>query len=282
MVAPPKWLIAVCLCAVALPSAGIDQSAEDDWLDVQSEATQRAAREREARILEELADADLDEWVGEYRRGDGLGVSIRLLFAPRAGFVYSWSGCFGQYDLNYGGVESREDRLSLRFERAYKNGAHRGLASEFIPVRWGDRHYLIVADKMIDFVNAVNEGSEPCLPCLRFLLKAGDEHKAVAGDPELPEPFKDYLLAEPIDARVLAVGETQVGEERITQLVVDKGSTHGMFPGMELHTSQPRYALAKIFVTRVDAQTSEVTVEQFDSDEPPPSFEWEFSTRRLP
>lgn len=281
MVAPSKWLAVAYLCAVAIPSASVSQSVEDVWLDIRSEATQRAAREREARILEELAGADLDEWTGEYQFGDGLGVNVRLLFAPRAGFVYSWSGCFGQYDLNYGGIEWRKNRLSLRFERPYKHQSLRGLPSELIPVRWGDRHYLIAPDKMIGFANAVNAGFEPCPPCLRFLLKSGDEHKAIAGDPDLPEQFKHYLLADPIDTRVLSLGETRTGDERITRLIVDKGSMHGMFPGMELHTSQPRYVFASITVTQVDTQTSEVEIEQFDPEDPFPSIDWEFSTRTI-
>ena len=279
MVAPPKWLVAVYLCAVAIPSASVDQSIEDAWLDIHSEATQSAVREREARILEELAGAELDEWTGEYQFGDGLGVNVRLLFAPKAGFVYSWSGCFGQYDLNYGGIEWRKNGLSLRLERPYKHEAHRGLPSELIPVRWGERHYLIAPDNMINFANAVNAGFEPCPPCLRFLLKTGDEHKAVAGGPDLPDQFKHYLLEEPIDARVLSLGETRAGEERITRLIVDKGSMHGMFPGMKLHASQPRYLLAEIIVTRVDTQASEITIEQFDPDDPLPSLDWTFSTR---
>lgn len=282
MLTPRKWLAALCLSTLAIPNTGVGQSAEDEWLDMHSEATQRTAQEREARIHEELANAEADEWTGEYRFGDGLGVNVRLLFAPKAGFVYSWRGCFGQYDLNYGSVEWSDNKLSLQFDRENKRGAFFGLSPEFVPVRWGERHYLLAPDEMIDFANQVNAGFEPCSPCGSFLLKKGDENKSVDGQPDLPTEFKHYILAEPIETRVLSLGETRVVEKwetlRITRLIVDKGSMHGMLPGMELHVSNPKSLFARTIVTKVETQTSEVEIEQSDFEDPLPSVDWEFST----
>lgn len=284
MHAAQGWLITVCLCATVLPSSGISQNAEiDDWLK-RSEEASRIANERKARIEDELGQAVDNEWFGDYTYGDGLGVNVRLIFAPKSGFVFSWRGCLGLYDLNYGPIEWDERRLTLRFENQNERKGFQGISPEFVPVRWGDRHYLIAPDQFVDFANAINAGFEPSAHSGRFLVKEGDEQKSVKGQPDIPALYKPYLLDEPIDARVLSVAGTRTVETdwrplRITTLVVDKGSMHGMFEGMELHTFRPSNMFETVTVTKVEQQSSEVQIEQFELDDPLPSMDWEFSTK---
>lgn len=272
----------------AIPSAGVGQSPDEEWLDMRSERTQRIAKEREKRIQDQLvAQTQSDEWIGEYESGDGLGFNVRLLFAPEAGFVYSWHGCLGQYDLNYGGVKWGNGKLTLYPERNNKREGFRGISEEFIPVLWGERHYLIAPDEFIDFTNAVNAGFEPCEPCGRFLLKAGDDDKPVHGLPSIPDEFRPYLLERPINARAISLGrseteQTSWGTFRTSRLTVDKGSLHGMLNGMELHLLQPKFLSAKVTVKRVEDQSSQVEIEQYDIDDPLPSLDWAFSTRVTP
>src|SRR4030095_1837931 len=60
--------------------------------------------ERGRRIRAELLNLPKHAWAGDYYRGDGLGVNVSLLIAPEAGFVFTWDGCLGRYDWNYGNV----------------------------------------------------------------------------------------------------------------------------------------------------------------------------------
>lgn len=96
-------------------------------------------------------------------------------------------------------------------------------------VPWGDRHYLVSQTQWLIFCNAVNQGKEPRSGGLgEFFLRNGDERKPVGGLPTVPAPWNEYLLREPVLAKVvkvLASGDA----------VIDAGSAAGLRKGMELH-----------------------------------------------
>lgn len=54
-----------------------------------SKSARKEYDKREKLILEELATLKDDEWSGEYSYGNGLSRNQRLLFAPKAGFVFT-------------------------------------------------------------------------------------------------------------------------------------------------------------------------------------------------
>jgi hypothetical protein len=77
-------------------------------------------------LLKAEFDSDaIPEWAGEYYFGDGLGVNVRALIAPQGGFIFSWTGCLGLYDVNFGSVRAQDDRLTLQFELPNKRGHKR-------------------------------------------------------------------------------------------------------------------------------------------------------------
>jgi hypothetical protein len=61
--------------------------------------------------VRELKTLKAHAWAGKYHYGDGLGVNVDLSLAPKSGFVFTWHGCLGLYDLNYGGVEEADGRI---------------------------------------------------------------------------------------------------------------------------------------------------------------------------
>jgi hypothetical protein len=73
---------------------------------------------------------------------------------------------------------------------------------KFIPVRWGQRLYLISPIDMIDFAVAINSGEEPKMQdkservrrC-HFFLRDSDWNKPVFGLPDLPSPWKTLTLS---------------------------------------------------------------------------------------
>jgi hypothetical protein len=254
--------------------------------DKLSASAQAAAHAREERIKEELAQLKGHEWAGEYYWGDGLGVNVTLLVAPKSGFAYWWEGCLGLYDLNYGGVEATGGRLKLLCELPNGREYYAGIDSELTPVLWGERHYLIASDKMLEFANYVNAGFEPRDKIYgSFLLRRGDERKAARGAPEVPVEYRNLLLAAPIRTRISSVGMSRSesndsckSTDRVTLVVLDVGSAKGVRPGMEFYPFTPPSAdVFSVRVTKVEADSSEAQVEQCAEDAPP-SQEWELST----
>ena len=111
-----------------------------------SEVSVAASEMQTKKIRQELRHFKDDDWAGEYYFGDGLGVNVSLTLAPKNGFVFSWHGCLGLYDLNYGDVVFTDGAVKLLFKYPNKQEGFEGIASELLPVRWGKRHYLIAVD----------------------------------------------------------------------------------------------------------------------------------------
>ena len=134
------------------------------------------------------------EWAGEYCAGETLGENVTLALAPQAGFVFERHGSGGLYDRNFGSVAMADGKLELSFKFKNNRNDFQGIASSFFPVRWGERHYLIPADDLAGFCDAVRSGREPRKIHLgRYLLRRGDEDKNVAGKPDLPGDYGSYL-----------------------------------------------------------------------------------------
>lgn len=272
---------------MAVPATAQNSSGKepDPRFSKESIATSDAQRQR---IQQEFAGSHLPYWAGDYYQGDGLGVNVDLTLAPKNGFVATWNGCLGLYDVNYGEVDSADEKIRLRFTYPNNHRGFEGFPEELVPVRWAGRHYLIPSDKMIEFANDVNRGSEPRrAPHGLFLLKRGDEKKAVTGAPALPAAYASYILKQPVRTTIVSVGSSRVaGDETIsarhTQVVLNAGRAEGVKEGMEFYVYGSRSGFASAKITKTEEHTSEAELEQDDFPKlpkaPMPAVGWKLST----
>lgn len=251
-----------------------------------SKASVAASETQAKKIRQELQRFKKHDWAGDYYFGDGLGVSVSLVLAPENGFVFTWSGCVGLYDRNYGDVTVTNGVVKLLFKYPNRQGGFKGIAPELLPVRWGKRHYLIAVDRIVDFTNAINAGLEPNYmfkfggPSWRFLLRRGDEKKSVRGKPNLPNEFLSYILAKPIKARISSVEQPRVEHSRrITYANIDVGAANGLKQGMELYVKSPPEIFATAVVTNVSEHSARAVIEQTELTDPVPSSHWQLSTK---
>ena len=197
------------------------------------------------RIVDEIATLQDHPWAGTYYEGDRLGTNITLTLAPENGFTITWYGCLGLYDQNHGTVDWDSEIVKLSFAWRTSDSGIGSYASEYRPIRWGERIYLIPVDGIIGFCNAINSRSEPITGELgigwSFFLRLGDEYKKATGKPELPEQYMAYLLDEPVDATIVSIRGIRDGDygAKIATIIVDKGKEHGLLPGMELRLINP-------------------------------------------
>src|SRR5688572_10622325 len=169
---------------------------------------------RAALIDRELVSLSDHPWAGRYYSGDRLGTNVDLRVAPNAGVAVTNRGDVGLSAANAGSVQERAGRLHLRFR--FPQGAFAPFPDELLPLKWGERRYLIAPAEMASFVEAVNEGLEPrpaWAPGM-FLLAVGDEHLPIDGLPNLPSPWRETLRMRPIDARVRKVVQASGGDCR--------------------------------------------------------------------
>lgn len=261
--------VAACICVAAgLALSADEQSPEQLWETKQSDATTAELQRRDALLESELASGSAPEWAGKYFRGDGLGVNVHVTVAPKSGFTFAWYGCLGRYDVNYGTVSASNGRLALGFELPNSQRGFEGIPEAFVPVRWGERLYLLGADQAKEFANAVNSGREPCQRfCSEFLLREGDELIDVEGAPGLPPDWSRYLLSRPIEANLLQLLETTLVPDtsssaddpyswRKTRIEIAAGRKQGVWQGMTFFDSAPDSRGIEYTVVSVGPETS--------------------------
>jgi len=264
---------------VILASLSAQESRNDKRFSKSASAGFQA---RTAAIAQELQEGNQPEWAGEYYYGDGLGVNVTLKLSSQD-FVFSWDGCLGRYDQNYGEVTFEDGTVKLAPKHPNNRVGFQGIDVELFPVVWGERHYLISSERVMDFVNAVNAGTEPAdwrgglSP--RFLLKRGDDRKPVHGKPDIPDEYLAYLLSEPVKATIASVQPSQLKKStRITMVTLDAGAETGLKKGMELFVSKPRNIYSAATITSVGDHFAEATFES-ERSERTPAVGWELSSK---
>jgi hypothetical protein len=132
---------------------------------------------------------------GDYYFGDGLGVNCTLAITPEGRFSFEWRGCLGVYDRNSGEARIADGHLILKPEWPNPRDGFRGSSTDLIPVRWGERSYLVPTQDAEDFCNEVNQGREPRDgPHGHSYLRTDDWKKQVAGLPSVPKQWEAMLL----------------------------------------------------------------------------------------
>jgi len=246
------------------------------------------AQARIEKIRNEIKALNGHPWAGEYYHGDGLGVNVTLRLAPDAGFVFEWHGCLGLYDRNYGTVSFENGLVRLNPVLPNKRGAgFEGIATEFLPIFWGKRTYLVPSDEVVEFCNDINSEREPRERAHGFfLLRRGDEKIKVTGVPVLPEKYRAYILKEPVRATVISVGESETKKGKYMTVILETatisaGSKQGLLPGMRMYLVKPdRLGAGMIEVVEVSATSAKVVVRRdVDSKyEKAPQIGWLLAT----
>jgi hypothetical protein len=256
-----------------------------------SDEVTKAIDARFARIRAETAGLGDDPgWSGRYYRGDGLAENLVVELAPEAGYAIRLTGCLGTYDQDHGTCTERDGRITLASAFPDVPEPPRRLASEIVPVRWGERRYLIPGDGLLAFANAVNAGTEPRDGAHgSFLLRVGDERRRVEGRPELPEEATAMLLEEPVTGTVTAVHESRIEHRgglgyRVSEATIDRGTEHGLKPGHCVHFRGRGFGGGEGRVIEIAEGSARVRIrdlvwEQLPGQPPEPAVGLEWSTR---
>lgn len=271
------WTL-LSLCTVANGQAEPDAK--------QTAEAEKSAKSRKAAIANELKSLGDHEYAGDYYFGDGLGVNVSFSISPNSGYVFEWHGCLGLYDRNYGSITREGDHVRLHFTFPNNQEGFEGISPKFLVVRWGPRHYLIPSGKVVEFCNAVNEGSEPREGVHgSFLLRGGDEKRPTQGSPGVPAKYQGYLLAKPVHAEIVSVGkftrrpsltDFKFGDTPVT---INKGTNDGLRVGMKLLVTNPKDLIESVEIVKEGPNESDAVMTQMGEDEPRPKAGWQLSTR---
>jgi hypothetical protein len=150
-----------------------------------------------------LIVADLQQPYREAWEGDYFAHDLHVLVS-RSGAVAISHLDIGVAGDAEGSIERQRDG-SLRIHyRDFPRNEFTTFPIQLVPVRWGERHYLIEPGLMAEFVAEINSGYEPrTLYGGGVLLADGDEFKPVDGVPQLPERWLRAIRTQSSTAHIL-------------------------------------------------------------------------------
>jgi len=199
--------------------------------------------------------------VGSYYFGDGTGVNCTLTLTKQGAFAFIWRGCLGTYDENIGSASVKNGVLHITPKKPNLRKGFRGTPTEFFPVRWGIRMYLIPTNDIIEFCSAVNQGSEPRHGNWGdYYLRQNDWDKPVSGLPAVPEPWEKYFLGKPVTAKITEL----IGRQEAWLAL---GTENGILQGMILTArDHGKLMFSQVKVEAVEKNRCRIKCEWKDSE----------------
>lgn len=189
----------------------------------------------------------LKEVAGDYYFGDGLGVNCTLKLTAAGKFSFQWRGCLGIYDENQGAFAVSNGVLKITPKKSNVREGFRGTPTDFFPISWGSRLYLVPTNDIVKFCSDVNQGLEPRRGAWGlYYLRRDDRDKAVSGLPAVPELWANYLLDQPVKGTITGL----IGKQ---EAWLDRGTEHGLLEGMILTArGDGRLMLSQVRVESVE------------------------------
>ena len=152
---------------------------------------------------------------GDYYEGDGRGSNVQWSIREDGTWEFSSTCCTGLLGADRGKWKETDGKVELEVLESDKSTGEWSTPSDWQPaagrrslrfVQWGNRAYLLRADRWLDFVNDINQGFEPRSGIHgHFPLREGDESVPVDGPPTIPDEWRPWLLATPLSGHILEV-----------------------------------------------------------------------------
>ena len=121
-----------------------------------------------------------------------------------------------------------------------------GVIRRLVPIKWGQRAYLIFEEQMIEFCNDVNDGTEPRKDEWNWNapLRVDDWKKPAGGLPPVPAPWDAMILKAPIHGQITKIVDVPAADQAAAkragrfvahkQAIIDLGQNDHVFIGMRL------------------------------------------------
>jgi hypothetical protein len=214
----------------------------------------------DAPVGEDGPDAALTALAGVYDSG------ISALTVTREGrFSVEFLGCgmtmSGVNYREYGGARLKAGHLILTPEQPIDPRGPKVRVSDLVPVRWGERQYLVLEEYKKAFCNGVNSGD---LNAFHSFLRRGDKDKKASGMPVVPKEWVSLLLKKPIDGKIIEVFDSnparllrgRAGAAAFLGHMIEAcenprarvnlGTERGVWKGMRLWVDPAEYGLLEV------------------------------------
>lgn len=271
-------LIMALLLFAAPPAADTSPDDENCVCGRMPSAADVTAAWRCRRICDELHSLGDHDWAGTYL----FGMLAFCTIAPESGYVAYEAISMESFALIDHGRAAASNGDAIRFQSARSAavgaaeqpspGRFGRLSDEMIIVRWGDYRFLVPRNEILAFCNYANASLPVGLAfylrdrqysCCEEILATFVSSRA-PGLPDVPDEFRDFLCTRPIDARVIAVGESKwvlraaprIWTEWRTAVTLDAGARDGLRPGMWLFVPDRDVAVVAVVDSVSEEQAS--------------------------
>ena len=197
-----------------------------------SEEHYQILEKRRGLIGQEIS-ADQNEWVGVYQQGDHH--PTYFMWSLTEGFL-TWGSNHTFYPsrINFGKAEFLSSRLFIKPEIAKDHLNYQQIAPEFVPVKWGEQHFLIGADELLSFAYAVHAGDSSLI--VGYFMKSDDYEKTRAGLPNLPQEYQKIMTMKAVKPKIIAI-KTDAGNFWATEITLNLGRNANLAEGMTFYYS---------------------------------------------
>jgi hypothetical protein len=154
--------------------------------------------------------------------------------------------------INFGKAEFLNNRLIIKPEISKEHLNYQYMPTELAPVKWGEQHFLIPADELIDFAYAVHSEAESQI--VWYFAKSEDYEKPRKGLPDLPEEFEKFMKMKAIKPTITAIKKD--GDDFWkTEITLNLGRADKLIKGMIFYYAKPSGGL-KITITDLQEKSS--------------------------
>jgi hypothetical protein len=127
--------------------------------------------------------------------------------------------------------------LVLSPELTRSDGTVYQIGRTLVPVLWGQQHYLVWSNSVINFCYAAaNADNAPEVDA--FFLKDTDREKPRSSLPNVPAQYRKYLVAKPIIATISEIKPNS--QPWIKEFTLNVGMADGVVPEMKFYAFAPR------------------------------------------
>ncbi len=181
-------------------------------------------------LIEEEVSKGINEWSGTYSQGDH-HPTIFMWAADQGFLIWGSNHTFFPSRINFGNAEFSNNRLLLSPKIAKDNLHFQSIPTELIPIKWGEQHFLIGSDELLNFAYAVHSNWEAHI--VDYLAKSSDYEKPRTKLPNLPEEFEKILTMKAIKPKVTAIKKKD-DDLFDAELTLDRGRADMLNKGMYL------------------------------------------------
>jgi len=207
-------------------------------------------------LIEQEDASDNNEWSGTYSAGDHH--PTLFMWSATQGFL-TWGShhTFFPSRINFGKAEFSNARLVIKPEISKEHLNFQYISTELVTVKWGEQHFLIPSDELINFAYAVHSGAQSQI--VGYFVKSEDYQKSRQGLPNLPKEYEKFLTMKAIKPKITSIKDYDENNFWSAEIILSLGRASNIVKGMIFYYINSSGSM-QLMVTEVQEKSSKAKI----------------------